>query len=290
MRDGFSPLKSNATEQQTIREYLLGQLSSEQLSEFEERLLTENDLFEELEIGEDELVDEYLREELTPADRAGFESHFMAAPEHREKLNFARAFRKSLTNRVGLPDQAPSPAQSAEPRVVEDSGQEAPAVLAPAKKSWFEFLGIRNPAFGYATAAALVLIVVGVSWVVWRRTSAPRDPGRVHSVVLASGLTRGDGEAPKKVAVSADIDTLRLQLLLPDNRYQSYEATLLDPEGRALTTPPNLTTETVNGQPAVTFDIPANLLPPGDYRVKLSGLNPDGSTVAAASYSFRVLN
>lgn len=284
-------MKLNAAEQQTIRAYLLGQLSSEQQSQFEERLLTDDDVFQELEIVEDELVDEYLRDELTPADRAGFESHFMAAPEHREKLTFARAFRKSLTNEVGLSGQAPSPAQPAEPRVGEASGQEAPAVRAPGrKKSWFNFFGIRNPALGYATAAALVLIVVGISWVVWRRATAPRDPGRVHSVVLASGLTRGDGEGANRVRVPTHTDTLRLQLILSNNRYKSYEATLLDADGRTLTIQSNLTTGTVDGQPAALFDIPANLLSAGDYRVKLSAVSNNNVSESLPSYSFRVSN
>lgn len=277
-------------EQQAIREYLLGQLSSEQLSEFEERLLTDDDVLQELEIVEDEMVDEYLREELTPADRAGFESHFMAAPQHCEKLAFARAFRKSLTNRVGLPGQATSSAQPAEPAVGEASGSEASRVRTPGrKKSWFTFFGIQNPALGYATAVALVLVLVGISWVVWNRATVPRDPGRVHSVVLASGLTRDVSEGPRKVSVPANTDTLRLQLIIPQNHYTSYEATLAGADGVELTTQSNLISGAVDDQSAVIFDIPANLLPPGDYRVKLSGQNSGGSTVPVASYSFRVL-
>lgn len=284
-------MKSNAAEQQTIREYLLGQLPSEQQSQFEERLLTDDDVFEELEIVEDELVDKYLHAELTDKDRRSFESHFMAAPEHREKLSFARAFRKSLTNRVGLPDQAPVPAQPTEPRVGGASGQEAPNIReSRGRKSWFEFFGMRNPALGYATAAALVLIVVGISWVVWKRSSALRDPGRVHSVVLASGLTRGDAEGSNRVRVPTDTDTVRLQLVLTDNRYQSYEATLLGAEGSALTTQSNLTTAGGGDQRAVIFDVPANLVPPGDYRVKLNGITADGHTTGVGSYSFRVLH
>ena len=283
-------MKLNAAEQQTIREYLLGQLSSEQQSQFEERLLTDDGIFEELEIIEDELVDEYLSADLTDADRQSFESHFLASPEHREKLNFARAFRKSLTNRVRLPDQAPSPAQPAEPRVGEDMGTETPAVRAPSrKKSWFRFFGIQNPALGYATAAALVLVVVGSSWVVWRRATAPRDPGRVHTVVLASGLTRDIGEGATSIRVPPDTDTLRLHLILSDNRHTSYEATLLDADGSTLTTQSNLRTETVEGQTPIIFDIPANLLSPGDYRVKLSGVSTSGVTESLPSYAFRVV-
>ncbi|HEX6188963.1 MAG TPA: hypothetical protein VFZ40_12870 [Pyrinomonadaceae bacterium] len=273
----------SGVEQQEIRAYLLGQLSSERQSQFEELLLTDDDVFQELEIVEDELVDGYLREELTPADRAGFESHFMAAPEHREKLTFARAFKKSLSNRVELSGQAPAPAQPTEAR-----GEASGSRESNGKKSWFEFFGIRNPALGYATAVALLLIVVGLSWVVWRRATTPRDPGRVLSVALTAGLTRDVSEGPRKVSVSADIDTLRLQLIIPNNRYQSYEATLLDAEGRGLATESKLPAETVNGQPAVTFDIPANLVAPGDYRVKVTGMSAKSGAENLAVYSFRV--
>ncbi|MFY9619494.1 MAG: hypothetical protein WAM70_14480 [Pyrinomonadaceae bacterium] len=281
-------MKSNAAEQQTIRQYLLGQLPSEEQSQFEERLLTDDDVFAELEIVEDELVDEYLRAELTDADRQSFESHFMAAAEHQQKLSFARAFRKSLTNRVGWPDQAPSPAQPAE-RVGEASGTVAPAVPAPGrKKSWFPFFGIQNPALGYAMSAVLVLTVVGVSWVGWRRATAPRDPGRVLSVALTSGLTRDVSEGPRKIPVTADTDTLRLQLIIPENPYPSYEATLVDAAGVELTTKSKLAKEAVDAQRVVIFDVPANLVPPGDYRVKLIGATADGNTAPVASYSFRI--
>lgn len=283
-------MKSNATEQQTIREYLLGQLPSEQQSQFEARLLSDDDVFEELEIVEDELVDEYLHAQLTDEDRQSFESYFMASPEHREKLTFARAFRKSLTNKVGLTTQAPAP-ELADPQVGEDSRTEEPAVREPdRKKSWFEFLGIQNPTLGYATAAALIIIVVGISWVVWKRNSAPRDPGRVLSVVLTSGLTRDVSEGPRKIPVTADTDTLRLQLIIPESPYSSYEATLVDAAGVELTTKSNLTKETLDDQRVVIFDVPANLVPPGDYRVKLNGATVDGNTTPFASYSFRVLN
>jgi hypothetical protein len=156
---------------------------------------------------------------------------------------------------------------------------------------WLGFLPIRNPIYGYAMTAAVVLVLVGVSWIGWRNlNSGPRDPGRVLSVVLAPGLSRGDVEGSNRLTLPAGTDTIRLQLLLPEDRHESYEATLVDAEGRTLTTERNPRKEPVNGQPAVMLDVAASRVSAGDYRVKLSGVNADGNSESVASYSFRIQN
>ncbi|HEV7799236.1 MAG TPA: hypothetical protein VGO73_13840, partial [Pyrinomonadaceae bacterium] len=55
----------NHHDKNAVRQYLLRQLSDGDQRTIEQRLLTEDDLFEELEIAEDELIDEYLAEELS---------------------------------------------------------------------------------------------------------------------------------------------------------------------------------------------------------------------------------
>ena len=81
-----------------------------------------------------------------------------------------------------------------------------------------------------------------------------------------------------------------LQLLLPENRHESYGASLVDAEGRTLTTNRNLPKELVNGQPGVVLDVAASLMPAADYQVKLNGVNRDGNSESVASYSFRIQN
>lgn len=267
------------TQQQTIRGYLLGYLEGEQQAQFEERLLTSDPVYEELVIVEDELIDQYLREGLSASERESFESHFLAAPEHQEKLRFARTFTKYVTA------EGPQYQVATGERVAEE-----PKQTSRPSSRWFGFLPIRNPIYGYALTAAVVLVVVGVAWLGWRNlNSGPRDPGRVLSVALTSGLSRDAGDGSKPVTVPADTDTLRLRLLLDELRHNSYVATL-HAEGRTLTSKSNLPKEVENGQPSVVLDIPASLVPAGDYRVKLDGVNPDGSSESVASYSFRIQN
>src|SRR5438132_14367477 len=80
--------------QKRIRRYLLGQLSNGAGEELEQNMLTNAELFEELLVVEDELIDEYLAGKLDQDEGASFEQHFLATPERHEQLRFARALNR----------------------------------------------------------------------------------------------------------------------------------------------------------------------------------------------------
>lgn len=278
-------MNSETNEQTKIRAYLLGQMADADLPDFEQRLLLDAAFYEEVSIVEDELVDEYLRAELSPPDRQSFESQFMSAPERHEKLRFAQAFRKRVA--------AEQSTQSREVSVGERPGEPAAEVAEPPpkKRPFFWFLPFESPIVTYALAAVILLVIGGVSWVVWKNWTAT-TPGKVLAIELApSSMTRdlgGDTEI-KKFAIPVDTDTVRLQLDLPKDEYPSYEVILQDANLRPLLTSKNLKAQTANGRPAVFVEVPQESLPPGDYRVKLNGVNANGSAENIAGYSFRIL-
>ena len=76
--------------QGNIKKYLLGQLAGADLAEIERRLLTDDEFYEEVQIMEDELVDEYVNSELSADERRLFEKNFLADPESRSKLRLGR--------------------------------------------------------------------------------------------------------------------------------------------------------------------------------------------------------
>ena len=86
--------------QERIRRYLLGQLTDGAREELEQDLLTNQELFEELLVVEDETVDDYLAGKLNPEERTSFEQYFMATPERHEKLGFGRAFDRYLSSQT----------------------------------------------------------------------------------------------------------------------------------------------------------------------------------------------
>src|SRR6185295_9965044 len=85
----------NNSDQERIRRYLLGQLNDEDLQTIEDRLMTENDLFEELEVSKDEIIEEYCAGELTATERDWLEQHFLASPEGKLNRRFALALKQS---------------------------------------------------------------------------------------------------------------------------------------------------------------------------------------------------
>src|ERR1700751_2745734 len=87
--------------QDQIRRYLLGKLDDGTRAEVEQGLLSAGEVFEELLVAEEEIIDDYAGGRLNPEERDDFEAHFLATPERRQKLRFARALHrhaKTLAN------------------------------------------------------------------------------------------------------------------------------------------------------------------------------------------------
>src|SRR5947207_7080362 len=83
--------------QGNIKKYLLGQLAGADLAEIERRLLTDDEFYEEVQIMEDELVDEYVNAELSPDERRLFEKNFLTDPESLNRLRLGRALDRHLS-------------------------------------------------------------------------------------------------------------------------------------------------------------------------------------------------
>lgn len=276
-------MKSDHQEQETIRRYLLGETTQEDSSWFEEQLLADGDLFQELLIAEDELIDQYLRDELTPNERRGFETHFLLAPERQQKLHFGRALRKYV-NLVGTSERL-------EDDATENVSDEEPDVAKPPpKRGVFSFLPFSNPIVSYSFAAAILLIAVGVSWVVlnnWKQQT--QHPGNVYVVTLTPGLTRDDTSALKRVTIQGPTDGVQLQLMVPTGEYQKYQVELQTSESRTIYTQENLAAEVRDGSRKVLLTVPATLLPVGDYQLTLGGINNAGQIEPVGKYFFRVV-
>ena len=274
-------MKSQIETQQTIRQYLLGKLAQEQAVELEERLLIDGELYEELLIAEDELIDQFLVGEVPDEERAAVETHFLRAPRRQEQLLFARALKTYVS--------ANGQQAAKDPGARQETGYESPSGERARKKtSLLSRLFPRNPALAFPLAFALVLIIVGGIWLANSLRNRSHGPQTVWAIELTPGLQRDEGGI-KNFVIPANIDAVRLQLDLAEHQYQTYEAVVLDINGRSVITRKNLKVQSANGRQIVLIDVEPALLSPGDYRVKLSGLSAGGSLEDLASYPFRVL-
>jgi hypothetical protein len=273
-------LKPDIQPHEEIREYLLGRFASEDAAIVEERLLTDDALYQELLILEDELIDQYLAGQLTDFDKRSFEGHFLIPLERREKLRFAGNLKKYVS-RAGADNSA---------RAATATGPEStmPAVPPPVPKKTFWPLTWKRPILSYSLAAAAVLVLAFAALLIIKNPNTPQSgTGKVLAVELVPGLGRGDGET-KQITVTSDTTTVQLQLRIPnDVAYQTYRAILQTSDGREISRQDRLRLDpTSNGR--VICPIPANLLKPSQYDLKLSGINQQGVYEDIARYYFRV--
>lgn len=130
----------------TIREYLLGKLAGEdQRERVEERLLTDDEYFEELEIVKEELIDQYVGGALTNAERERFEQHFLTTRDRRRNLRLAQGLKEYAATATG------------KKRV-----REKPDRVRP-RLSWTRAFSASPLA-----VAATLLVVAGLSFGAWR--------------------------------------------------------------------------------------------------------------------------
>jgi hypothetical protein len=252
------------------RRYVLGTAPPDEAARLEREFLAEDAAYEELEAVEDELFHAYARGELHGTDRDAFERRFLVTPAGRDRAAAAGAFLAALdARRSALPARGPAP--------------------------WL------------ALAAALLAGLTGYAWVASRvpgargtAESSPMPPtvpaaapsvappaapaGRTVLLALAAGLTRASA-APRRVALPADADLLRLDAALPPGAAVGpYDAILRDAEGEAVFTAGPLAAQ----GSTVVVEIPARALAEGDYELVLTG-QVRGQRVEAADYAFGIL-
>src|SRR5512133_3197358 len=73
-----------------IARYLLGELPEEQQVEIEDRAFADKKYLASITSVENDLIDEYVRNELSGADRQRFKKRFLASAERRKRVEFAR--------------------------------------------------------------------------------------------------------------------------------------------------------------------------------------------------------
>ena len=99
--------------EELIVQYLLGSLPEAETERFDELCFVDDEFAERLSAIENDLVDTYVRGELSSRNLKRFDSHYLASPRRREKIRIARAFqihseRAVAAGRVAF---APGPSQ-----------------------------------------------------------------------------------------------------------------------------------------------------------------------------------
>jgi hypothetical protein len=148
-RDSFddrAPQDSSERERHdSLRQYLLGELSDEGQEQVERRMLSQDDYFEELLIAEEELTDDFVGYRLPEPERAKFSRRFLSVPELRHDVRFAKALHMRATYNAS--HRAPT-AQDDQP----------PPFLARLAAFF------RQPTVSFSLVAAVLLAILAAVW------------------------------------------------------------------------------------------------------------------------------
>jgi len=263
---------------QELRSYLLGSLAPERTAELAALLREDADLHEQLLAVEAELFDQYAGELLTGNEKALFESYVLNAADAADKLRFAENFDRFRTA-IEL-DEAPSLAHRAPALDV--------ASVPPSAPLFATFF--RRPAFAVLLILVAGLLIALLGWSFLRRTPANNlarksSPAQVE-IALAPGSMRSDGRIQHLPEPAKDV-RVKLELQLAKSEYQRYRTQLFR-ENESLDSQEELQSEPQNAHFVVPVTITGEMLTPGDYQLKLSGVAASGKAAFIDSYSFRV--
>jgi hypothetical protein len=299
-----------------VTQYLLGTLSAPETERLDELSFTSEEFAEALSAAEKDLVDAYVRCELSGETLRQFQSHYLASPRGRNQVEFARAF--------------------------QEFGAKEAAGRSPASN----ILYTRRSAFRWSVAVAALILLVVSGFLVFQdvrlhqqnsrmqteldhlqereqqllkelsnqRTATAQaeeelsrvrdERARLDAELNRTGSTRVDAviasltlspqlrgsQAIQSVRISSDRGFIAARLELEPNNYSTYAVALIDPlNNRVLWQSARGQATGSAGQQTLNVTFRAELLKPQDYFLKVSGVSPAGATEPLGEYPFRVV-
>ncbi len=287
-----------------LRRYLLGLSSIDEQSAVEDLLLTDQACLPQLLRAEEDLTDEYVREQLEGPEREGFEAHFLSNPERRENVEFAQALNRYLSTRA----QATPPYPAVVPRwraAMEVVLLCAVVVLIATLGTMFRTtVQLREQVGQYRAKAAQAEQQAQAlarqldqerEQLAKLREDLARPRPSIHpadsdlmAMVLTPGLNR-TADHVATVNLHSGIRRLRLSLKLEDRSpYRSYRAELQTVEGAIVWSQDGLEAHRTSHNKVIEIELPAMRLTKRDYLVILSGRNAAGVSDTISTYYFHV--
>ena len=297
------------TDKDTLAQYLLGELYQEDRQRLENEYLADDKVWENLTTVENDLIDSYVRGDLSERQCREFEQHYLDSPDKRDRLEVARLLM--------------------DPKVRQSI--EAVPIVEREQHEWLErlaeLLGSRHRALRFAVAAVAVpvLVIAAVAALLLVQNHSLRielgqlqsqqnvlqhhieqleqqmrvssngenigEPATV-SALLVPGLPRKT--VPQNTSgalrIPATASWILLMLDLRRDQYPEYQVVIETPEGKPVSHAEGLTSETgKNGGRIVSVRLASQALKKGDYVITLSGQNAHGRLEVVDSYSLSVI-
>ena len=249
-------------EKEGLRNYLLGNVDSAHRTQLEERILSVPGVYEELSIVEADLVDQYLEGGLSELEQQQFETHFLIDPERQKNLRFGQ-----LLKRYAVAHQT-----------------------KPASPLYQLTRFGRRPVLVFSAAVVALFGIVFLTWLITRSTTQTNVHGGIpiSEVVKLTPRSTGSGSAAAHVKVPPKGYDVTLELEVGNTSFRTYKSELFR-GNRSLKTTQDLRMQEKGEQRVVPLTITGEILSPGDYQVRLSGVSDSGAAEFINNYSFRVI-
>jgi hypothetical protein len=313
-------------DQDFLVQYLLGLLPKAESERLDELSIAEDSFAAKLEAAENDLVDAYVRDELTGETLEQFRNHYLASPARREKVKFASALQQ-----FGEP--APTPAI-----------EEKQTDNRSSKRGWLAGI-FAIPAFQSGLAVATIILLLLVGWLVFdnirlRRQSAasqtrgnelaqreqelrakledqrraatqteqelvqlraeqqshieqpkPSETGlpSLIATLLLTPQLRGSGQLPT-VKIEPATKSVAAHLTLEPNDFSSYRVALIDQANhRTRWSSGALRARTIGDTKVLSVTFPAKGMTLQSYALRVSGVAAGGASETMSDYPFKVV-
>ena len=277
-------MKEESMTDALLREFLLGKATDEERERIENLYLTDSQTRERVLILEQDLIEDYLEDSLTPEDKARFLLRYAQTDEQRRKLRITKSIKDLAITEARAPQ------------------------AAAATGSVLDRLRARlrlKPVSVVPIAVVIVLaIVLAIIWVnsrieerkhlaIEQELAQLNSPTSLREIPAQISLelrpiTVRSAELQSELNLRADTHLGELRLLwIQKERYSTYHAEVRRP-GESLRIA-NLQAENDGGEYVIRVRLPAHMLRQGNYQIHLTGIADDGSTGLTEQYNFAVV-
>ena len=314
-------------DEQLLIRYLLGEVPDEEAERLDESSITDTEFVLRLDAVENDLVDAYVKGELSADTLERFEKFYLSSPKKREKVDFARTFLRFAEK------SARAAAKAAAAPAIAGAAQREKAPKERSARRWFTVPRL-NLQWGVAAAALVMLLAssylfvenehlrhqgtearereaaldhraqelerelsdqrsanTGIRKELDRlRESLPPSGSLKTIAVLLLPQTRGVGQITT-VAVPRGTDRVTLRLQLETDEFPWYQVALKDPiTNRVLWRGGYLLRAKPEGNSkAVSVSLSAKLFKPQNYIMEVSGVSRSGAPELISGYPVKIV-
>jgi hypothetical protein len=274
------------SEEELTRAYLLGLLDGPDRESVEDRLFADDSYLDQIEDQEDQLIEQYLRRELTAKERSAFEAHFLSSARRRRRMEVTQALVR-IAGALNKPERHASPSYWWSALFHQQFALTALAIaiLSTGLTGWLAVRLVQERNIAAARQR---------EWSIERQQTTDKiaqlqgaqaaRSATVFALTLAPGLLRGQTERVLRIPVAAGTVQLNLQTqaALPGPH---YTATLHREAGGDIWRSDDVRRE---GTRQAMVLVPAEMLSAGRYLLTLSAPGKTGPGGVIDDYAFGV--